>query len=305
MGCSLSKKEELLYGANFLRDELGFQPARKLGFLYQAKKNPDGSLTLETQSVDNSDDDAFEAALFSASYAESASVQTMRESYDAALTAKHEDRFYAGRRMVVGQVPEDAWEAVHQHEDLISYFLNKIEEMSLDKNLHGLELENQKKQLTYGIWAALRQRLDEKFLPATQQMSKSMPVRGLQMEVERAFITLSSRGDILTGCGGSMKTTKPLMDADPSDVFAAIFGDEGKEGWTWKKGVCRVDNCPTRPSYTEVGPCDVCRSCQRWFDRKRDPGKLYRGLQVVAKSTVTTKKAENHKSSVIKLRQKV
>jgi len=65
---------------------------------------------------------------------------------------------------------------------------------------------------------------------------------------------------------------------------------EGKESWAWKKGVCRIDNCPTRPGQTDVGPCDICRNCQHWFERNRDPAKLYKGMGKVVDS-VTSKQA--------------
>jgi hypothetical protein len=49
--------------------------------------------------------------------------------------------------------------------------------------------------------------------------------------------------------------------------------DEGKKNWKWKKGVCQVKVCPTRPGKTEVGPCSVCRGCQHKFDKGQDPAK--------------------------------
>jgi hypothetical protein len=48
---------------------------------------------------------------------------------------------------------------------------------------------------------------------------------------------------------------------------------EGKESWRWKKGVCQVKVCRTRPGKTEVGPCSVCRRCQAVFDNGGDPAK--------------------------------
>ena len=46
---------------------------------------------------------------------------------------------------------------------------------------------------------------------------------------------------------------------------------ESKNNWKWKKGVCRVESCSTRPGETEVGPCDVCHDCQDKFDDGKDP----------------------------------
>jgi hypothetical protein len=83
---------------------------------------------------------------------------------------------------------------------------------------------------------------------------------------------------VLRGCGGGLRGEAALLNADSSDVLGAIFGDKkdsGKESWTWKKGICRVSDCPTRPGTTKVGPCDVCVSCQHLFDKGRDPSKVY------------------------------
>ncbi len=48
---------------------------------------------------------------------------------------------------------------------------------------------------------------------------------------------------------------------------------ENKSNWKWKKGVCQVRSCFTRPGETEVGPCSVCRNCQTKFDKGEDPTK--------------------------------
>lgn len=51
--------------------------------------------------------------------------------------------------------------------------------------------------------------------------------------------------------------------------------NQSKEDWKWKSGVCRIVKCPTRPGPTQVGPCAVCRGCQRLFDTGRDPLQVY------------------------------
>jgi len=49
--------------------------------------------------------------------------------------------------------------------------------------------------------------------------------------------------------------------------------NESRQTWKWKSGVCIVNNCPTRPGKTVVGPCSVCKHCQAEFDAGRDPTK--------------------------------
>lgn len=46
-----------------------------------------------------------------------------------------------------------------------------------------------------------------------------------------------------------------------------------EKGIKWKKGYCRVEACPSKPKQTDVGPCSVCRRCQRLFNAGADPTK--------------------------------
>lgn len=62
--------------------------------------------------------------------------------------------------------------------------------------------------------------------------------------------------------------------ANPQEAYGGRSADS-KDHWKWKTGICRVKNCPS-PSPTEVGPCSVCRRCQRLFDLGRDPTKQSR-----------------------------
>ncbi len=41
----------------------------------------------------------------------------------------------------------------------------------------------------------------------------------------------------------------------------------------WKKGVCRIKACSSRPGTTEVGPCRICKNCEAEFNAGRDPSK--------------------------------
>lgn len=60
-----------------------------------------------------------------------------------------------------------------------------------------------------------------------------------------------------------------------ADGQSGITDSEDKIGKK-KQGVCRIDGCPSRPSKTEVGGCDVClKYCQRLFDSGKDPSKIY------------------------------
>lgn len=94
-------------------------------------------------------------------------------------------------------------------------------------------------------------------------------------ELEQARNLVEANGhmkETITFCGMSFS----IEEAEKMGINVNKFGklvEEGKENWKWKKGVCQVSACPTRPGKTEVGPCSVCRTCQSMFDKGRDPTK--------------------------------
>lgn len=95
---------------------------------------------------------------------------------------------------------------------------------------------------------------------------------------------LVARQNIRTG-GGCAGTTRSVFGSKPGELSGDSEGildqdatetsdsSNEKSNWKWKKGVCQVKACPSRPGQTEVGPCSVCRHCQAEFDAGRDPTK--------------------------------
>jgi hypothetical protein len=90
---------------------------------------------------------------------------------------------------------------------------------------------------------------------------------------------------VISGCGGGagasgkgfkkgitskIKNRSESSDEDGEDEV----NDTENEDWTWTRGQCRVDACPTRPGKTMVGPCAVCKRCQKMFDKGIDPTKF-------------------------------
>ena len=78
-------------------------------------------------------------------------------------------------------------------------------------------------------------------------------------------------------CGGDgLAKENRLQDATNESIYQKAKME--RRNWVWKKGVCLVEECPTRPSKTDVGPCSVCRKCQTIYDNGDDPEKTYRAL---------------------------
>ncbi|CAN5676025.1 hypothetical protein BH23PAT1_BH23PAT1_4530 [soil metagenome] len=82
------------------------------------------------------------------------------------------------------------------------------------------------------------------------------------------------------GCSGSSRPDfrgrlgrMPGDGAEGDDIDENGSDSRDSETWTWKKGICRIKSCPTRPGKTDVGPCEICRECQSKFDDGEDPSK--------------------------------
>ncbi len=210
------------YGEKFLGD-MGFQPERRMGYLCEAEKQPDGDVIIRHQSVDNCDEEALLAAEVIAG--QGGSIDERRQAYDGALEQKHGKQFYAGRDLSDKQVEDNAWAMVAAHKDLIEeYFLKNVESLAYQQ-LPRYELERAKKRLTYGVWAALKERLDGTLPGMTEGSSISgAGCISVQAEVSSAYSALSARGEVLFGCGGSISGENALLNASPKSAFESIFG---------------------------------------------------------------------------------
>lgn len=91
-------------------------------------------------------------------------------------------------------------------------------------------------------------------------------------------------GRSVGGFGRASKSAASKVDGEladfdpfrtPGEIDDSEEDEENSGPWYWSTGTCRIDECPTRPSTTKVGPCDVCRGCQRMFDMGKDPFKVY------------------------------
>ncbi|MEX1059249.1 MAG: hypothetical protein WEC17_02350 [Candidatus Saccharimonadales bacterium] len=208
-----------LYGERFL-GEMGFQPQRRMGYLCEAEKTDSGEVVIRHQSVDNSDKEAFAAALSAGRF--NGSIDDMRIAYDAVMQEKHGREYFAGRLMSDNSPEEDSWSIIEGNRDLIEdYFMRQIEILA-HQSIVVSELERAKKRLTYGVWAAIKERLENEVFVSRTTFGADTGI--LQQEVQSAYSALSARGEVLFGCGGAISAEDAILNASTKDVFESIFG---------------------------------------------------------------------------------
>lgn len=107
-----------------------------------------------------------------------------------------------------------------------------------------------------------------------------MNVMALTMQQNRSIAKTNIRPPG-GGCPGKNTTQFDDSLGDPGGDVAGLTGVDGEtknsdddpNSWKWSKGMCAVKSCPTRPGQTMVGPCSICKRCQKEFDKGRDPTK--------------------------------
>jgi hypothetical protein len=233
--CSTFPEEACaLYGESFVA-EAGFRPKRRMGFLYLAERSAGGSLTLRTQSVDASDPEAFVNALMIANADPASDIETMREAYDDVLMQKYGGIFHAGRRPSRDVPEENAWAVVERHKDVIEYYFHEIEKLAGVTAGSRAELERTKKRLTYGVWSLIKKRLDEQAAGNHHYGNQSLiPAQynevWMREQVEQAYAATAKRGEMLFGCGGTLRGEEAILNASTEDVFDSIFGAKSDFG---------------------------------------------------------------------------
>lgn len=264
------------YGREFMQS-CGLKPNRQMGFLYLAICNRDGSVTLQTQSVDRSDEEAFSAAMDVATYDENQDMDALIRTYDGALSKKRGGKFYAGRRH--SEIGENAWAEITKHGDLIGFFLDELENLAAS-NLPRRELERTTKRHIIGIWKAFKNRLDGNgpalSMPETADeflaYNPSLVRTRLAAEARRSYYQAWSEGDIKVACGGALKPDEdPLDFVDGAETFKSIFGDKSSEDYKFDKHMfCVVCQAPPEKGETKkmCGPCGICKGCDNKLKAK-------------------------------------
>lgn len=247
--------------------ECGLNPKRRMGFLYRARCDESGAVVLESQTVDRSDPQAFEAAQTQARHDPQATMDTMLRAYDGSFALRYGKSFYAGRSAEEAQ--RDVWEFIKGQQDLVEYFLQGIETIA-GSSAPRQRLERMSKEHVYGVWALFKKRLDGEAVAFAGDFFDAYRMQEqLHQEVMGAFNDFVSRGEVLIGCGGSIDFASgklsAIMGASGEMVFGAIFGGSSfEEKYSFSKRMfCVV--CQAPPKQQEktklCGPCGICRIC--------------------------------------------
>lgn len=254
------------YGAEFMK-ECGRFPHRKMAFLYFAFCEDNGNVRLQSQTIDLSDEHAINAALCTAASDTDATMDDMLYAHDGVLVKKHGDEFYAGRTDT--EINENVWEELLRQQDLIEYFLTKLESIAA-LPLYGQALEEKVKMHTYGVWAALKKRIDGETSPPmyTQAPGVRVPVAyfaSLEQEVSSALTDFARQGKAMIGCGGKIELLQgmdDIMKASPETVFESIFGKGIEDKYGSLTFQCPNRKC-LRENRREWGRLrDKCQHCQ-------------------------------------------
>jgi hypothetical protein len=262
-------QEATRYGREFIAS-LGYKPQRAMGFIYQAERLADGRIILKSQTVDRSNEAGFVAAMTATEHDPEADLDTITRVYDGTLVKQYGGHFYAGRRQA--EVNENIWNQVLEQQDLIGYYLHKLEQLA-GQDISREQLEYQTKKERYGFWAALSARFENKTDAGSVQVvnydsaNLGQMIR-LEHESRQALQSFVREGRMLIGCGGAtlLQGEKDIMDANTEDVFSAIFGSDTSKGEAYnfdKKMHCVVCQAPPAPKAGKkwCGPCGICKLC--------------------------------------------
>ncbi len=232
---------EQKYGPGFLASR-GMNPERKMGYVYQASCLEDGSICLESQTLDKSDEDAMYSIMDALAKNDALSLDDLVEVHDLTLSTKYGGRFYAGRSEA--ERYENAWKTVSSNSDLVEYLLNGLEAIAAGRNDY-VELEKATKRHIYGVWALMKKRLDrnEGVNLKRSGVSNVYIQRQLSTEVWQAYREFVVSRKVLFGCGGSIGFDDSVLGESAADIHGAIFGSSS--------------------SKTEVMKCVTCPLCHK------------------------------------------
>jgi hypothetical protein len=241
------------YGDDFIAS-VGFQPDRRMGFVYVASRLENGSVRIESHSVDNSHPEAFEAVTEAINNGVDIEIENLVTVYDEALGAIWGQEFKAGRLEYQLVAENNAYEFVMSNIQLMEYYQQQLELLARSpESLHIIE--QQKQELTIGIWARIKELLDERDNVHVITYGHE-PIEQLQMDeqVRRAYEKAAEKGEVLVGCGGA------LSAGEMKKVFESIFGTQKSDKFGSLSFKCPKGHPNTRPKNKLIDKCKTCKA---------------------------------------------
>lgn len=262
------EQEEQQYGTEFIKAR-GFKPDRKMGLMYQAVCNEDGVITLESQTVDNSNEASFAAAAKSLHYDPEADLDVLTRAYDYQLMKQRGVYHFAGRAGEEGYT--NIWHQLQGSRDLIEYHLSGLERIAR-LELPNQQLERIAKEHLFKSWALFANRFEKRTLTSNPDITPTAATyvanqpQNLEADAVRLMHMFQSQGRVPNGCGGSISIGgEDIFNADVEDVINALFGTKSApEAYSFnKKMYCVVCQAPPEEKAGKkmCGPCGLCRSC--------------------------------------------
>ena len=275
------ENEAKLYGDDFMIS-LGFKPHRRMGFLYQASCQEDGSILLQSQTVDNCEAGAFQAIDKAKEFDPDLNLQAMMAVYDGYLHKKYSEYFFAGRTEQDNF--NNIWDIIKSNEKLISFHIYKLENYART-NLATDLLEQAVKEHVASVWKMFKDHIDQTIKlaqPPKLDKNRVISLQPLQMEeilmyqqqANQSLESLKKTGQLIIVCGGSLViegSGDTIMDSEIADIFSSIFGLPKEEKYSFNKHMyCVVCQSPPKPKEAKkmCGPCGLCRDCDKQFKSK-------------------------------------
>ncbi len=161
----------------------------------------------------------------------------------------------------------------------------------------GSALSVNNRHVTKQVSSAVATRIQQN--EALIHMARQNGIDYHALEMENIQLIASQNMKVGGGCPGKIENTFGSKNRNPGEL-ETLYSEQSNddnvsdspEKWKWKHGTCRVKACGKK---TEVGPCNVCRTCQAKFDKGDDPEN-----QKVANET-TDRKDESGESLVLGL----
>lgn len=102
---------------------------------------------------------------------------------------------------------------------------------------------------------------------------------------ESLLIEAEKHKQSVTFCGVEISVEQAQSKGLVIDAYGNLVR-EGLESWQWKRGECRVPNCPSKPGEVKVGPCEVCEHCQAIYDKGQKPADVYPSAKAAGRRSI-------------------